>query len=115
MGKGRDTTQIPALWTPLNNLENKMISALDLIVYVGLGFLMATALNLYYNLLGSRATWLSWGAAVIAVFSIGFALAWGYASMMESEMQAAWIGLIAFGIIGAIFAAMAGRLVRKTA
>lgn len=92
-----------------------MISMMDLIVYVGLGFLMGVALNLFYIRFGARMTWGAWVSAVISVLSIAFALAWAYASIQESEMQAAWVGLIIFAIIGAIFAALTGRLVRNTA
>lgn len=92
-----------------------MIGVLDLVVYVGLGFLMGLSLNLLYIQFGSRMNWMSWASALVSVLSIALGLGWAYASILEREIQAAWVGLIIFGIVGAIFAALTGRLVSKAA
>ena len=89
------------------------MSFLNLIVYMGLGALMLSGFQ-YANRFHKvyKFDWRAWSTVTISILSITLAIAWAYASLLENEVQAAWVGLFFFGILGTVFALLTKRFVQ---
>lgn len=87
------------------------MSGTDLIFYVGLGILILLAFqyaNHFHRCL--RFDWRTWTAASLSIVLAALGVGWAYASFMEYEMPAGWMGLILFGGLGVVFAFLARAL-----
>jgi uncharacterized BrkB/YihY/UPF0761 family membrane protein len=86
------------------------MNILDLIVYLGLGALMLYAFQ-YANRFHKvyKFDWRAWISVTISILLSTLALAWMYASLLEHEIQAAWVGLLLFAGLGIVFAFLARR------
>ena len=90
------------------------MSFLDLIVYLGLGALMLFAFQYAYRFHKVlHFDWRAWVTATISILSSTLALAWAYASLLEHEIQAAWVGLLIFGGLGIVFAFLTTRFAQE--
>jgi len=89
----------------------------DLFILVGIGILLSAAFVFFKTKAGglNRSNWKGWGAGAVAILLIGFSLAWAYASLVENEIQAAYMGLFVFGGPGIIAAIGAWRLIKSAA
>lgn len=87
---------------------------LDVIVYLGLGALTLFAFQYAYCFHKiSKFDWRAWTTITISILLSTLSLAWAYASLVEHEIQAAWVGLLIFGGLGIVFAFLAKRFAQK--
>jgi hypothetical protein len=87
---------------------------LDLVVYIGIGALMLYAFQYairFHKV--SKFDWRAWTTVTVSILLSMLALAWAYASLVEHEIQAAWVGLLIFGGLGIVFAFLARRFVQE--
>ncbi|MBW2370389.1 MAG: hypothetical protein JRH15_21165 [Deltaproteobacteria bacterium] len=89
----------------------------DLLILVGIGILLSMAFVFLKTKAGrlNRSNWMGWGTGAVAILLVGFSLAWAYASLMEDEIQAAYMGLFVFGGPGIVAAIGAWRLIKSAA
>jgi hypothetical protein len=87
------------------------MSFLDFVVYLGLGVLLLFGFQ-YANRFNKAFgfDWRAWVFATISILLITLALAWAYASFSEHEIQAGWVGLLVFGVLGIVFAFLTTRV-----
>jgi NhaP-type Na+/H+ or K+/H+ antiporter len=90
------------------------MKAMDLLVQVGLGVLLSIAFVFVYQKLSlpKKSNWTAWATAVASILLMVFSFAWAYASIVENEAQAAWMGLFVFGFPGLLAGVGALRLMK---
>ena len=87
------------------------MNTMDLLFYIGLGILMVLAFHYARRLQGlKKLDWRTWTAVTISILLVALGAAWAYASFLEYEIRAAWMGLIIFGGLGIVFAFLARTL-----
>ena len=87
------------------------MSTMDLLFYIGLGILILLAFqyaNRFQRVM--KFDWRIWTAVTISILLVALGVAWAYASFVEYENPAAWMGLILFGGLGIVFAFLARTL-----
>lgn len=90
------------------------MSFLDLVIYLSLGALTLFAFQ--YAGRWAKALkfdWRTWMTVALAIFFTMLAFAWAYASLVEHEIQAAWVGLFIFGGLGLVFALLTKRFAQE--
>ena len=91
------------------------MNIIDMIFYMGLGALTLLAFqyaNRFHKVL--KFDWRAWTFSTISILLGALAVAWTYASFLEHENQAAWMGLILFGGLGIVFAFLTRQFTRRT-
>ena len=91
------------------------MNTIDLLFYMGLGALTLLAFQ-YADRFNKvlKFDWRAWMSATTSILLSSFAVAWTYASFLEHENQAAWMGLILFGGLGIILAFLTRQFARRT-
>lgn len=81
---------------------------------LGIAFtLIQVVITLKLTKIGKEKLWFNCILTLVPNALVIFAIAWAYASVIEHEPQAAFVGLLVFGGTGLIFAIIAYRLINK--
>ena len=91
------------------------MSFLDVIFYLGLGILALFAFQYAYRFHKVlHFDWRAWIASALSILLIVLSLAWAYASFLEHEIQAAWVGLFVFGGLGVVMIFLVRRFAKAS-